>query len=323
MSEFNLIEHFRNFHPVERTDVSLPSGDDCAIMQVPPDHELVVTTDTMVAGRHFYTDIAPEDLGYKAISTSLSDLAAMGAEPTWLLISCTFPEINVEWMEGFKQGLNEIPVRENIQIVGGDITQGPLSITTTAHGIIPQGTALTRYNAKVGDDLYVSGFIGDAGIAINNFGEPYSALTHEDISYLENRLNRPEARISLGSSLRSLAHSAIDISDGLMGDLKHIMHASKVGINIDIQKIPLSLSLQKIDHEDAIQAALCSGDDYELCFSADPKNRRAIQELSLQLRLPLTIIGQVTQQADITFSNADSITIENITQGYEHFTVMP
>lgn len=260
LNEFELIDHFFAQQTQNRSDVMLGIGDDAALLQAPANQLLVTTTDTLISGVHFPIDTSPYDIGYKALAVNLSDLAAMGAEPAWVTLALTLPEANTQWLQEFTRGFFALASRYNVQLVGGDTTRGALSITVQAFGFVPPNRALRRSGAKPGDAIYVTGNLGDAGFALQQKMEPFLV-----------RLNRPEPRIETGLALRDIATSAIDISDGLVADLGHILKASGVGASLDVPVLPISSELlAAVGLEKAWQLALTAGDDYELCFTAPP-----------------------------------------------------
>lgn len=290
--EFELIARYFT-RPSPRADVVLGVGDDCALLAVPPGQLLAVSLDTLVAGVHFPLDTAPADIAAKAVAVNLSDLAAMGAEPAWMTLGLTLPEADEAWLDAFARGLFEALDAHGVALVGGDTTRGPLALSLQAHGFVPPGLALTRAGAQAGDLVYVSGSPGDAGLGLAiALGRHAAAPAHAD--YLLSRLNRPTPRVALGLALCGHATAAIDVSDGLSQDLGHVLAASQVGAELDLDALPLSQALRAEAGEDeAIRLALGAGDDYELLFTAPAGSEAAIAELSARLQLPLTAIGRI------------------------------
>lgn len=238
----------------------------------------------LIEGRHFAADADPRRLGHKALAVNLSDLAAMGAAPRWALLAIALPSADESWVAGFSAGLYELAERHAVDLVGGDTTQGPLrSITITAIGEVPAGVALYRAGARAGDDIWVSGEIGGAAFALRHPGNPAA----------DRRLNEPEPRIELGERLRGLAHAAIDISDGLAGDLGHILASSQAGAIVHFDKLPIPDYLKDTAIEERMHCALSGGEDYELLFSAAPEQRQDLEALSVELGLRLTLIGSI------------------------------
>lgn len=310
MDEFALIRRYFAGLTAPAADVVLGVGDDCALLRVPPDAELAVTTDTLIAGRHFPTATEPYDIGWKALAVNLSDLAAMGAHPRWFTLCVTLETANQHWLEGFSRGLRDLALREGVSLVGGDTTRGPLSITITAMGHVPRGSGLRRDRAQIGDAVCVTGTLGDAALALRALGVPTLDPS------LRQRLDRPEPRVAAGRVMRDLAHAAIDLSDGLAGDLSHLLSASGVGAVIDLDALPMSDAFASragpLRHE--LQTA--GGDDYELCVCL-PSAR--VEAARAQLDIPLTVIGQITTEPGLRFVDASGATIALPPHGYRHF----
>ena len=312
MAEFDLIERIRRRAAQARDDVVLGIGDDAAVLRVPPGRLLVVATDTLNAGVHFPEGTAPADIGWKSLAVNLSDLAAMGATPAWCTLSLSLPEGDAGWVEGFLDGFLELAASLRMALVGGDTTRGPLSICATVHGLVGEGAALRRDGARVGDDVWVSGTLGDAAGALS--------LGQRCPDALRNRLDRPEPRIALGLALAGVATSAIDVSDGLLADLGHVCTASGVGARIDLDLLPASAALR--DAFDAaarrgLQAA--GGDDYELCFTAAAAQRQAVAEAARDSGTPLTRIGSIVAGAEVQALDADDRPWQPPRTGYAHF----
>lgn len=319
MKEFDLIKHYFSKQVVKRKDVILGIGDDCALL-APAEHQhIAVTTDTLVAGVHFPEDTEPRAIGHKAVAVNLSDLAAMGAEPTWISLALTLPEVNEEWIAEFCAGVFDLCEFYNVQLVGGDTTQGPLSITITAQGLAPKDKFITRSNAKAGDWLYVTGELGDAALALQNL------LGNIDVAeafkgQIFEQLNYPKPRILVGQALRDYATSAIDISDGLISDLGHICEASNVGAVINLQNIPISSFMREtLGHEEAINLALSGGDDYELLFTVPEDNKVGMETALSNIGISTTCIGQLNTSGKISAVLDDETVTLNI-KGFEHFS---
>ncbi|MES2998784.1 MAG: thiamine-phosphate kinase [Pseudomonadota bacterium] len=321
ISEFDLIQYFFNQEKQARSDVILGMGDDAALLQPPHGQQLVVTTDTLVCGKHFPENTSPADIGYKSLAVSLSDLAAMGAEPAWILLALTLPEADPAWLEQFTQGFFSLMRRFHCQLVGGDLTCGPLSITVQALGFVPPGKALLRSGAKVGDRIYVSGVLGDAGFALaylknNNKLLP---LTEKQIQSLMQRLHRPQPCLELGLALRDIASSAIDISDGLAADLGHILSASQVGAVINMTDLPISEILQKLPSEKAWQLALSAGDDYELCFTVPLRRETELQHFLKDSACSFACIGAIKKDLGLSLYREDGSLFIVKETGFQHF----
>jgi thiamine-monophosphate kinase len=320
MNEFDLIQNFFNREIKNRTEVILGIGDDAALLQVPFGQQLVASIDTLVAGRHFPENTPPADIAYKALAVNLSDLAAMGAEPAWILLALTLPTVNEIWLKGFSQGFFSLMQDFHLQLVGGDMTCGPLSITVQALGFVPAGKALCRLGAMPGDCIYVSGTLGDAGLALAYLRkETPLVLTQSQIQWLMQRLNRPEPRVELGLALRNIATSAIDISDGLVADLNHILAANQLGATIQLADLPLSAVLQQLPREQAWQLALSAGDDYELCFTVPESSQIALQSHLKVIHSSCTCIGQIKKEPGLSMIREDGSLLALEKTGFQHF----
>ena len=320
--EFELIARYFNREAGTRRDVEEGIGDDCALLKVPENQTLAISTDTLVAGVHFMRDIHPADLGYKALAVNLSDLAAMGADPAWLTLALTLPEVDESWLQPFSDSLFELLDYYSMQLIGGDTTRGPLSMTLGIHGLLPEGRALKRSGAHVGDWIYVTGSLGDsaAGLALLQHREKISdPIAHEA---LIKRHLRPMPRILQGQALRSLASAAIDISDGLISDLGHILQASHCGARINLDALPLSAALsQHFPAEQALEWALTGGEDYELCFTVPEINRGALDASLGRLGVPVTCIGQIAPQAEGIQLLQQDRPVTFTGKGFDHFAV--
>lgn len=314
--EFDLIERIRT-RAGSRADVTLGIGDDAALLRVPNDHELAVSTDTLIAGVHFPDDTAPADIGWKSLAVNLSDLAAMAAEPAWATLALTLPAIDGDWLDGFLDGFLELARLHDVALVGGDTTRGPLSITITAHGFVPIGTGVLRSGAKPGDDIWVTGTLGDSAGALAQWqrGGARSAK-------LRYRLDRPTPRVAAGLALRGLATAAVDLSDGLAADLGHLLAASKVGAELDLGRLPTSRILA--DHfsneHERWRLQLSGGDDYELCFSAAPANALAIEQVLSACDTSATVIGCVTSNRGLVLNAPEGDEFDLQQRGYDHFS---
>ncbi|MBN2864790.1 MAG: thiamine-phosphate kinase [Thiotrichales bacterium] len=335
--EFTLIDQY--FLPLSKGLLpnELGIGDDGAVMTPPDNHQLVVVTDTLVAGVHFPLDTAPADIAWKAVAVNLSDLAAMGAKPGFISLALTLPENEQAWLNGFAKGLTDICHHYQVPLIGGDTTKGPLTITVTAHGWVERGGALYRSGAQVGDIIAVSGVIGDAGLglkfALNTLTKSQQAcLNSEDIQFCLDALNRPNPQLGLGRLLQSHATSAIDISDGLLADFTHILEQSikhlerqglTLGAEIYLESLPLSPAMQKwIQHTNEWTLPLSAGDDYQLCFTVRPEHWINLHKLAKAQGFKITQVGRITGQAGVVVkANADSedVITNLLTSGYQHF----
>ena len=295
-------------------------GDDCALVDVSNGMDLAVSVDTMVSGTHFFPDVDPETLGHKALAVNLSDMAAMGAMPYWAMLALTLPKVDHDWLAAFARGFFDLAEDFNVSLIGGDTTRGPLTLTVTIMGEVPAGAALRRSGAKVGNDVWVSGTIGDAALAVaHRHGRV--ALDEADYREVVMRLYEPVPRVALGQALRGMATAAIDVSDGLLADLGHICKLSGVGATVELASIPLSAIGAKHVASDAGRTAIVAGgDDYELCFTAHPNSRESIQDLERMLDVPLTRIGQVKRGKGVSLLGADGKAVKIDGRGYDHFS---
>ncbi len=294
--EFDLIARIRA-RVASRDDVVLGIGDDAALLQLPAGQQLVVAMDTLNAGVHFPDGTAPADIGWKALAVNLSDLAAMGATPAWCTLSLSMPDADVAFVDGFLDGFLALAEQHDVALVGGDTTRGALSICVTAHGFVEPGLALRRDAARIGDDVWVSGTLGDAAGALvlgAKRGQVHFSGKNVPDPFLLTRLDRPTPRIALGRALRGIANACIDVSDGLLADIGHVCVASGVGARVDIDALPASDALGAafaVDARLGLQAT--GGDDYELCFTASPDVRDAIETASRASAIAVTRIGVI------------------------------
>ena len=313
-TEFGIIQRF--FSTISLGDASVPCGigDDCAVLNLTPGHQLAVSMDTLVAGRHFLENAHPYDIATRALAVNLSDLAAMGATPKWFTLGLTLPEVDVAWLKCFSKGLSNMASDHSCLLVGGDTTQGPLSITIQVHGELPAGKALKRSLARVGDSVYVSAHLGDGAAALMML-QKQLAVDEVEQAYLHQRFYAPEPQIALGQALLNKAHAAIDVSDGLLADLGHIAEQSGVGMNIFIDQLPFSPVVSRVAKTDRAQAlawALSGGDDYQLAFTGPAGLMNTIDNI--------TCIGEVVQGDTIACYDGDTLFNYQGTHGYQHFT---
>ncbi|GKV79504.1 MULTISPECIES: thiamine-phosphate kinase [Pectobacterium] len=319
--EFDLIARYFNRVRSSRRDVELGIGDDCALLTVADKQMLAVSTDTLVSGVHFLPDIDPADLGYKSLAVNLSDLAAMGADPAWLSLAITLPKSNSQWLSAYSDSLFELLDYYGMQLVGGDTTRGPLSLTLTIHGLVPAGRALTRRGARIGDWIYVTGSLGDSAAGLAILQNTLHVDDEETRQRLLQRHLRPQPRILQGQALRDLASSAIDLSDGLISDLQHILKASECGARINLDAIPQSDWLRGcVDEEQALRWALSGGEDYELCFTVPEINRGALELALGHLGADYTCIGQIGPSSEGLRFFRDNKATELNWKGYDHFS---
>jgi thiamine-monophosphate kinase len=295
-------------------------GDDCALVQLSRGMELAVSVDTMVSGTHFFPDVDPETLGHKALAVNLSDMAAMGAMPYWAMLALTLPKVDHDWLAAFAKGFFDLADEFEVSLIGGDTTRGPLTLTVTIMGEVPAGAAVRRSGAKVGNDIWVSGHIGDAALAV---AHRHGKLVLDDADYREAvmRLYEPTPRVSLGQALRGLATAAIDVSDGLLADLGHICKLSRVGAVVELAALPLSpIGAKHVAGDAGRTAVVAGGDDYELCFTAHPNSRESIQDLAKMLGVPITRIGQVKRGKGVSLVGPDGKPVKIDGRGYDHFS---
>ncbi|EJI4095105.1 thiamine-phosphate kinase [Salmonella enterica] len=318
--EFSLIARYFDRVRSSRLDVETGIGDDCALLNIPEKQTLAISTDTLVAGNHFLPNIDPADLAYKALAVNLSDLAAMGADPAWLTLALTLPEVDEPWLEAFSDSLFALLNYYDMQLIGGDTTRGPLSMTLGIHGYIPAGRALKRSGAKPGDWIYITGTPGDSAAGLAVLQNRLQVSEETDSHYLIQRHLRPTPRILHGQALRDIASAAIDLSDGLISDLGHIVKASGCGARVEVDALPKSDAMMRhVDDGQALRWALSGGEDYELCFTVPELNRGALDVAIGQLGVPFTCIGQMS--ADIEGLNfvRDGMPVTFDWKGYDHF----
>ena len=315
-SEFELIaRHFMR----PATNAVLGVGDDAALLDISNGMDLAVSTDTMVSGTHFFPDVDPENLGHKALAVNLSDMAAMGAMPYWVLLALTLPKVDHDWLAAFAKGFFDLASEYNVSLVGGDTTRGPLSLTVTIMGEVPAGAALRRTGAKAGNDIWVSGNVGDAALAV---AHRHGKLKLDEADYKEAvmRLYEPTPRVNLGQALRGMATSAIDISDGLLADLGHICRLSGVGATVEVASIPVSaIGAKHAVSPAGLSAIVAGGDDYELCFTAAANSRESIADLADSLGIPLTRIGQIRRGKGVNLVGGDGKPVKIDGRGFDHF----
>ncbi|MBA2591301.1 MAG: thiamine-phosphate kinase [Gammaproteobacteria bacterium] len=311
ISEFDIIARYFTPASVGRDDVLVGVGDDGAVLQVPAGSALVVSTDTLVRDVHFSDDYSPEDIGYKALAVNLSDLAAMAAQPAWASLALTLPRADEGWIADFARGFFDVAEAHGVALVGGDLTRGPLTITVGVYGFAPTGLSLRRSGARPGDEIFVTGTLGDAALCLAGLPSPHRA-------YLETRLRRPTPRVAEGLSVRGLASGGIDISDGLAADLGHLLTQSGCGATVYLDRLPLSPALRALDDPDRRRAlALAGGDDYELCFTVPPQQRPVLE--SRWRGAPITCIGRIESSPGLRWISADGSAYHPPREGYRHF----
>jgi thiamine-monophosphate kinase len=318
LSEFDLIKrYFARSRPGRAV---LGIGDDCALLAPAPGMQLAVSTDMLVEDRHFFAGADPRKLGHKCLAVNLSDLAAMGARPLAFTLALSLPQADPVWLEGFSAGLFALADQHRCELVGGDTTRGPLNICITVFGEIEPGHALRRDAARAGDDIWISGTLGDARLALAGYRNEL-LLDADSLEQAAARMHTPEPRVALGRALahRRLAHAALDISDGLAGDLGHILAASQVGATLDADLLPAGPALAR-QHPDLRRSfTLAGGDDYELCFTAGPDQRDAILVAARETATPVKRVGRIDAEPGLRLVDADGAALDLAPGGWDHF----
>ena len=319
MSEFDLIARYFT-RPARRSPLGV--GDDCALLQPAPGMQLAVSTDLLVEGRHFLSTVDPRALGHKALAVNLSDLAACGAQPLAFTLSLALPSVDEAWLSGFSQGLFALADAHDCELVGGDTTRGPLAVNITVFGEVPAGQALLRSGARPGDDVWVSGTLGDARLALEAFRGTVS-LPQAVFAAARLRLERPEPRVALGLALRGVASAAIDVSDGLLGDLGHVLERSGVGATVEAAPARglLAAAGQGLVLDDARldELEFAGGDDYELAFTASPRDRAAVEAAGRDSATRVTRIGAITAESGLRLLDAHGRPLARRLAGFDHF----
>lgn len=320
MHEFDVITRYFSWDAASANNIVLGVGDDAAVLDVPTGKQLVTSIDTLISGIHFPKNTPAEAIGHKALAVNLSDLAAMGASPAWFTLALTLPEINTDWLEGFSRGLKTLAQQHGIALVGGDTTRGPMSISIQVMGLVDKGQALLRSGANVGDKIYVTGTLGDAAAGLQTILNKLTLAT-DDQGFCQACLNKPKPRLQEAALIKDFASASIDISDGLLQDLSHILSASRVGAKLDTRVLPLSSILSKMEKSQAMHFALSGGDDYELLFTIpQQKEAKFLRAIHNEQNLAaLSCIGTITDQfnsiVDSTGKNNPLLT----PTGYNHF----
>lgn len=327
MGEFELIDRFflRRGRPAP-AQVPLGVGDDCALLAPSPGHELAVSCDLLLEGRHFLSTVDPQRLGHKALAVNLSDLAACGARPLAFTLALALPAADEPWLAAFSQGLFALADAHGCELAGGDTTRGPLTICITVFGEVPQGQALLRSGARAGDDVWVSGSLGDARLALEVFRGSLS-LPAALFGSARERLERPTPRVALGQALRGIATAAIDVSDGLLGDLGHLLRRSGTGATLESAAALELLALRRLatvagdlpQPQLQLECVLAGGDDYELAFTAPPQRRAAVEAAGAASGTPVTRIGRVDAEPGLRLLDAGGRPLERPFRSYDHF----
>ncbi|MEY3882857.1 MAG: hypothetical protein RLZZ379_135 [Pseudomonadota bacterium] len=317
MSEFNLIkQHFTR--PTRHTNLGV--GDDAALISISAGMELAISADMLVAGTHFFADADPYHIGWKSLAVNVSDMAAMGAKPKWATLAIALPNNDTQWLSEFSRGFFACAAEFDVDLIGGDTTRGPLNICVQIMGEVPSGKAIKRSGAKASDDIWVSGLLGNAALALAHMQKKLT-LTAQAFSACAPALHRPQARVTLGLALLGIANSAIDISDGLLADLGHILQASNVGATLQLSQIPHSeyCDFSTLHNQEIIKLLLAGGDDYELCFTAPAEKRAEILALSQKLALSLSCIGQITNETGVVVHGLNDEILDIKETGFDHF----
>jgi thiamine-monophosphate kinase len=319
MTEFDAIARYFRWPTPKAT---LGPGDDAALLSVPTGQTLAVSSDMLVQGRHFFANVDPYALGHKALAVNLSDLAAMGAQPVAFTLALALPELQPTWLAPLAQGMQALAQAHGCELIGGDTTAGPLTINITVFGHVPARQALRRDRAQIGDDIYVSGHLGDARLALlhrlGRWPEPLDQAAQTEVSA---RMDRPNPRVALGLALRGVAHAAMDLSDGLAGDIQHILRSSGVGARIHLDHLPLSSVLQDMPPAAAQELAANGGDDYELLFTATPDVRDVVAQIGIQVGLPITRIGAIEAAMGLRLLDAEGRDQSAQFHGFDHFAL--
>ena len=314
--EFKLIQRFFT-RPTAST--SLGVGDDAALVAITSGMELAISTDMLVAGTHFFPDTDPRKLGWKTLAVNLSDLAAMGSQPRWATLALSLPEINETWLKAFSEGFFSCANQFGVELIGGDTTRGPLNLSVTILGEVPKQQALRRDAAQAGDDIWISGTLGGAALGLAAL-QSKATLDEVELATCLAKLETPQPRVALGLALHGIANAAIDISDGLLADLGHVLERSHLGAEILFGSLPAHPALNSKLHENWAQdCLLAGGDDYELCFTASPAHYELLMSIGAKLELALTCIGKTTQDGKLKLIDSDGAIMPHARKGYDHF----
>ncbi len=315
LGEFDLIAKYFT-RPVKRAQLGI--GDDCALFFPAPGMQLAVSSDMLVDGRHFLSTVAPQRLGHKALAVNLSDLAACGAAPLAFSLALALPRVDEEFLQGFSDGLFALADEHGCELIGGDTTRGPLTICITVFGEVPSGQALLRSGARAGDHLYVSGTVGDARLALEVF-RGNVALERDDFEAVRQAMEQPQPRVALGQALRGVASSAIDVSDGLLGDLAHILRRSGVGATVDVDAVARSAVLGRQPQALQRTCTLAGGDDYELIFTAAPRDADAVLAAARRAGVAVTRFGVIDSAAGLRLVDREHRPVADHFGSFDHF----
>ncbi len=318
LSEFDLIARYftRPLRPDSPT--SLGIGDDCALLTPSPGMQIAISSDMLVEGRHFFAGADAAKLGHKCLAVNLSDLGAMGAKPLAFTLALSLPQVQADWLSAFSEGLFRLADEHGCELIGGDTTKGPLNICITIFGEVPAAHALRRDAAKAGDDIWVSGTLGDARLALAACNMEVQ-LAPDDFAQAALRLDQPTPRVALGTALRGIARAAIDVSDGLIGDLRHILKRSGVGAELNVDALPFGAVLAKQNLDLRRRFALAGGDDYELCFIAPAACRSDVEAAARQSATPVMRVGSITAEAGLRLADANGALVDLSVSSFDHF----
>jgi thiamine-monophosphate kinase len=319
MREFDLIDRYFSGLTPTKASVKCGIGDDAAVLDISPDLELLVSVDTLVENVHFFPSTTAFDIAYKSLAVNISDIAAMGGEPRWATLALTLPNIDPDWLQGFADGFVELANKYNVCLIGGDTSQGTLSVTVQIMGTVKKGKSILRSGALAGDLIYVSGSLGAAGLAYNNLKKNINEQSISPECY--ERLHRPAPRVELGKQLSGLASAAIDISDGLSSDLNHVLKSSGVAAEIELDKLPVCKDVAKLEDKELLwQLTLATGDDYELCFTLPIDKQTELEKRAKNISYPITCIGKIVSGEGIRWMQEDGSDANLDLKGYQHFS---
>ena len=319
--EFDIIRTYFTRPIQQPTATQLSVGDDAAVVRTPDGYDMAIAVDTLNVGVHFPVETKPYDIGWKSLAVNLSDMAAMGATPAWFTLALSLPTVDAAWLESFAKGLFDLADRYQLDLIGGDTTRGPLSISVQIGGWVKRNTYLSRGGARPGDRIYVSGTLGDAALALQLMQSPNIAVAEIDQQTLLSRLNRPTPRVEIAQALVGIASACIDISDGLSADLGHILASSQCGARLSLAALPFSAEFLRIETDQLKQldSVLYGGDDYELCFTVPAQHVAMFEKLNRQRQWPVSAIGEITAEPGLWLVNTAGIAERIAPQGYQHF----
>lgn len=318
LSEFDLIARFFQREGPPASQVALGIGDDCALLTPSPGMQLAISTDMLLEGRHFFPHVDPQTLGHKALAVNLSDLAAMGARPLAFTLALALPHVDEDWLAAFARGMFALADQHQCPLIGGDTTRGPLNICVTVFGEVPSGQALRRDAAQPGDDIWISGTVGDARLALASKLDEIE-LDGASLAQALPRLQVPAPRVQLGLALRGIAHAAIDLSDGLCGDLGHILQRSRLGATLNADALPVGPALARQAEGHRRAYALAGGDDYELCFTAPPSAREQVLAAGQSSNTPVTRVGSIDAKSGLRLTDNQGKALSLAIRSFDHF----